>query len=167
MNRMADRPTDAQPTSFSASSGPTASLGLLPPLIIGCALFMQTLDATVITNALPTMARSLRQDPLTLNLAITVYLLASAVFLPISGWIADRFGAKLVFRIAIAGFAASSLLCGLSQSLPELIGARFVQGMAGAMMTPVARLIVVAMTPREQLVSAMNIFTMQIGRAHV
>src|SRR5258708_28109075 len=80
---------------------PVGSGGRLVPMIIGSALFMQTLDATIISNALPTMARSLHEDPLTLNLAITSYLLASAVFLPISGWAADRFGAKLVFRVAI------------------------------------------------------------------
>jgi EmrB/QacA subfamily drug resistance transporter len=137
-----------------------ARMGLAAPLIIGSALFMQTLDSTVITNALPTMARALGQDVLTLNLAITVYLLAAAVFLPISGWLADRFGAKLVFRIAIVGFAASSLLCGLSQSLPELIAARFAQGMAGAMMTPVGRLVLLRSTPKSELVRATAYLTM-------
>src|SRR5258708_22990844 len=88
---------------------PVGQVGRLVPLIIGCALFMQTLDATVISNALPTMARSLHEDPVTLNLAITSYLLASAVFLPISGWAADRFGAKHVFGLSIALFALASL----------------------------------------------------------
>ena len=76
------------------------------PAIIGAALLMQTLNATVLANALPTMARSLHEDPVSLNTAITVYLLASAVFLPISGWAADRFGAKRVFLIAIVAYAA-------------------------------------------------------------
>src|ERR1700676_4675383 len=98
---------------------PAAPTGRLVPMIIGCALFMQTLDSTVISNALPTMARSLHEDPVTLNLAITAYLLSAAVFLPISGWAADRFGAKNIFRIAIITFATSSLFCGLSQNLPE------------------------------------------------
>ena len=134
--------------------------GRLVPMIIGSALFMQTLDATVISNALPTMARSLHEDPLTLNLAITSYLLASAVFLPISGWAADRFGAKLVFRIAIALFAAASLGCGLSHTLPELVAARMAQGMAGAMMAPVGRLVLLRSVPKSQLVRAMSYLTM-------
>jgi EmrB/QacA subfamily drug resistance transporter len=160
LNQIAAPPADARPIKFKTPPAPTASMGLLPPLIIGCALFMQTLDSTIITNALPTMARALHEDPLTLNLAITVYLLASAVFLPISGWVADRFGAKLIFRLAIAAFAASSLLCGLAHTLPELIGARFVQGMAGAMLTPVGRLVLLRGTPKSDLVRATAYLTM-------
>ncbi len=121
---------------------------------------MQTLDSTVISNALPTMARSLHEDPVTLNLAITAYLLAAAVFLPISGWAADRFGAKNIFRIAIVGFAASSLCCGLSQNLAELVAARVVQGMAGAMMMPVGRLVLLRSVPKSELVRAMSYLTM-------
>ena len=132
----------------------------LAPMIIGSALLMQTLDSTVVTNALPTMAQSLHEDPLTLNLTITAYLLASAVFLPISSWVADRFGAKLVFRIAIALFAVSSLLCGLAQSLPELVAARMLQGAAGAMMTPVGRLVLLRSTPKSELVRALSYLTM-------
>jgi EmrB/QacA subfamily drug resistance transporter len=139
---------------------PAAQVGRLVPMIIGSALFMQTLDATIISNALPTMARSLHEDPLTLNLAITSYLLASAVFLPISGWAADRFGAKLVFRVAILLFAFSSLLCGISQNLSELVGARMLQGMAGAMMTPVGRLVLLRSVPKHELVRAMSYLTM-------
>jgi EmrB/QacA subfamily drug resistance transporter len=137
-----------------------AKVGALVPMIIGSALFMQTLDATVISNALPTMARSLREDPLTLNLAITSYLLASAVFLPISGWAADRFGAKKVFRLAILLFAFSSFLCGISHNLAELVGARMLQGMAGAMMTPVGRLVLLRTAPKHELVRAMSYLTM-------
>jgi EmrB/QacA subfamily drug resistance transporter len=137
-----------------------AQVGRLVPMIIGSALFMQTLDATVISNALPTMARSLHEDPLTLNLAITSYLLASAVFLPISGWMADRFGAKLVFRIAIVLFAFSSFLCGVSQNLGELVASRMLQGMAGAMMTPVGRLVLLRSVPKHELVRAMSYLTM-------
>jgi len=143
-----------------ADPGPAPRIGALAPMIIGCALFMQTLDSTVITNALPTMARSLGEDPLTLNLAITVYLLAAAVFLPISGWIADRFGAKLIFRIAIAAFAVSSVLCGVAHTLPQLVGARLLQGMAGAMMTPVGRLVLLRSTPKSELVRATAYLTM-------
>jgi len=134
--------------------------GPLLPMIIGSALFMQTLDSTVISNALPTMARSLHQDPVTLNLAITAYLLAAAVFLPISAWVADRFGAKNVFRIAIVGFAGSSLLCGVSHSLLQLVGARMLQGVAGAMMLPVGRLVLLRSVPKSELVGAMSYLTM-------
>jgi EmrB/QacA subfamily drug resistance transporter len=131
----------------------------LLPLIIGASLFMQTLDSTVISNALPTMARSLHEHPVTLNLAITSYLLATAIFLPISAWMADRFGARRVFRASIIGFALSSLMCGLSHNLPELIAARMVQGVAGAMMIPVGRLVLLRSVPKSQLVSAMSFLT--------
>jgi EmrB/QacA subfamily drug resistance transporter len=134
--------------------------GPLLPMIIGAALFMQTLDSTVISNALPTMARSLHQDAVTLNLAITAYLLSAAVFLPISAWVADRFGAKNVFRVAIVGFAGSSLLCGISQNLWQLVGARMLQGLAGAMMLPVGRIVLLRSVPKSELVNAMSYLTM-------
>lgn len=130
------------------------------PLIIGSALFMQTLDATIIANALPSMARSLGETPLVLNLAITGYLLTAAVFLPISGWAADRFGARTVFRAAIVLFAISSLFCGVSQSLWELVAARMVQGVAGAMMVPVGRLVLLRTVPKADLVRALSLLTM-------
>src|SRR6516164_10631280 len=91
------------------------------PLIVGCALFMQTLDSTVIAVALPAIARSMHQDPIRLNLAITSYLLSLAVFIPISGWMADRYGSRTVFRTAIALFTVGSILCGASQSLSQLV----------------------------------------------
>ncbi|MEO6341392.1 MAG: DHA2 family efflux MFS transporter permease subunit [Caulobacteraceae bacterium] len=130
------------------------------PLIIGSALFMQTLDATIIANALPSMAKSLGETPLTLNLAITGYLLTAAVFLPISGWAADRFGARTVFRAAIILFAVSSLFCGMSQTLWELVAARMVQGVAGAMMMPVGRLVLLRTVPKAELVRALALLTM-------
>jgi EmrB/QacA subfamily drug resistance transporter len=139
---------------------PAARSGPLLPMIIGTALFMQTLDSTVISNALPTMARALHEDPVTLNLAITAYLLAAAVFLPISAWVADRFGAKRVFRAAIIGFALSSLLCGLAQNLPMLVVARLLQGMAGAMMVPVGRLVLLRSVPKSEIVQALSWLTM-------
>jgi EmrB/QacA subfamily drug resistance transporter len=132
----------------------------LVPAIIGCALFMQTLDATIIVNALPTMARSFGEDPLKLNLAISVYFLSTAVFLPLSGWLADRFGARRVLTIAIGLFALSSLLCGLSQNLYHLIAARILQGAAGATMAPVGRLVLLKTVPKSELVRATAILTM-------
>src|ERR1700746_3734984 len=109
------------------------------PLIVGCALFMHTLDSTVSAVALPAIARSMHQDPIRLNLAITSYLLSLAVFIPISGWVADRYGGRGGFRAAILIFTVGSILCALSSSLSQLIGARVVQGFGGAMMVPVGR----------------------------
>ena len=91
------------------------------PFIVGCALLMQMLDSTVVTTALPTMAADLGADPVRLNIAITSYLLAVAVFVPISGWAADRYGARRVFIAAIALFTLSSLTCALSNSLTQLV----------------------------------------------
>jgi EmrB/QacA subfamily drug resistance transporter len=106
------------------------------------------------------MAKALREDPVTLDLAITSYMVSTAVFLPISAWVADRFGAKTVLRLAILGFGLASLFCGLAQNLPELVAARIVQGMAGAMMMPVGRLVILRSVPKSQLVQAMSYFTM-------
>jgi len=132
---------------------------VLVPLIVGAAQFMHQFDGAVIATALPSMAASLDEDPIRLNLAITSYLLALAVFVPVSGWMADKFGAKRVFISAIVVFTASSVLCGLAHSLPELVLYRTLQGMGGAMMTPVGRVIVVKSVPKLQLVQAMNYIT--------
>jgi EmrB/QacA subfamily drug resistance transporter len=129
------------------------------PIIVGCAQFMHQFDGSVIATALPSMAATLHDDPLRLNLAISCYLLALAVFIPISGWMASRFGAKRIFTIAILLFTISSVLCGISQNLFELVVARTLQGMGGAMMTPVGRLIVVKTAPRADLVKAINYIT--------
>ena len=129
------------------------------PLIIACALFMENLDSTVVATAMPAIARSLGQSPLTLNVAMTCYLLSLAVFIPASGWLADRFGARDVFAAAIAVFTISSLLCGVAQNLPEMITARVLQGMGGAMMTPVGRLVLLRTVPKNQLVQALSYVT--------
>ena len=120
---------------------------------------MEMLDATVIATALPVMSRSLGENPIRLNLAITSYLLSLAVFIPISGWMADRFGSRTVFRAAIAIFTVGSVLCGLSGSLPKLIAARILQGFGGAMMTPVGRVVVLKTVPKSDLVEAMSYLT--------
>ncbi len=125
------------------------------PLIVAVALFMENLDGTVIATSLPQIARDLQADPIHLELALTSYLLALAVFIPASGWAADRFGARRVFRLAILVFAAGSIACAGSSSLPELIAARVLQGIGGSMMMPVGRLIVLRATPRGELVSAL------------
>jgi EmrB/QacA subfamily drug resistance transporter len=125
-------------------------------LIVACAMFMQNLDSTIIATALPAIARSLNESPLQLNVAITCYLLSLAVFIPISGWTADRYGARHVFSGAIVVFTLGSIACGLSQSLWMLVIARIVQGMGGAMMVPVGRLVLLRSVPRSELVRAMS-----------
>jgi EmrB/QacA subfamily drug resistance transporter len=132
---------------------------VLIPLIVACALFMENLDATVLSTSLPAIATSLGEDPLHLSLAITAYLFSLAVFIPISGWVADRFGARRVFRAAIVVFVLGSVLCGLSQSLPTFVGARLLQGMGGAMMVPVGRLVLVRSVAKADLVRAMAYLT--------
>ena len=128
---------------------------VLIPLIVACALFMENLDSTVISTALPAIAIDLREDPITLKLALTSYLLTLAVFIPISGWMADHFGARTVFCVAIVIFTAGSALCGSATSLLDFIIYRIIQGVGGAMMTPVGRLVIVRLVPKHELVSAL------------
>lgn len=116
---------------------------------------MENMDSTVIATALPAIARDIGTNPIALKLALTAYLVALAVFIPISGWMADRFGAKKVFRIAIGVFVLGSVGCALASSLGMIVVARVVQGAGGAMMTPVARLLLVRSTEKRELVSAM------------
>ncbi|MDQ0395605.1 DHA2 family efflux MFS transporter permease subunit [Labrys monachus] len=133
----------------------SVSPGRLLPLIIATGLFMENLDSTVLSTALPTIARDFGTSPIYLKLTLTSYLLSLAVFIPTSGWMADRFGARTVFRAAIVVFALGSIACGLSHDLTELVAARILQGMGGAMMTPVGRLIILKTTPKHDLVNAM------------
>jgi EmrB/QacA subfamily drug resistance transporter len=125
------------------------------PLIVAVALFMENMDSTVIATSLPAIAKDIGANPLELKLAITSYVLSLAVFLPICGWTADRFGARTVFRGAIVVFMLGSIGCALSGSLTQLVIARMVEGMGGAMMTPVARLILVRTVDKSELVVAM------------
>jgi MFS family permease len=127
---------------------------MLIPLIVACALFMENLDSSVLATALPSIAASLGESPLKLNLAITSYLFSLAVFIPVSGWVADRFGARTVFRLAILVFTIGSLLCGLADSFWQLVGARVLQGLGGAMMVPVGRLVMLRSIPKSELVRA-------------
>ncbi len=129
-------------------------------LAVASALLMEFIDSTALSTALPTLARGFHVDPIHLKLALTSYILALAVFVPVSGWAAEKFGARRVFMTAMTVFLLGSALCGLSRTLTELVLARIVQGMGGAMMTPVARLIVVGQAPREQLLKAMGWFVM-------
>ncbi len=127
----------------------------LIPLIIASALFMENMDSTVIATALPAMAADLGSDPILLKLAFTTYLLSLTVFIPVSGWCADRFGARHVFRAAIVVFTLGSIACGLAQSLGGLVAARALQGMGGAMMVPVGRIILLRSIPKSELVDAL------------
>jgi len=127
----------------------------LIPLTIASALFMENMDSTVIATALPAIARDLGTDPIVLKLAFTTYLLSLTVFIPVSGWLADRFGARHVFRIAIAVFTLGSIACGLATSLGGLVAARGLQGIGGAMMVPVGRIILLRTVPKSELVDAL------------
>ena len=127
----------------------------LIPLIVATALFMENMDSTVIATSLPAIAADIGTSPLTLKLAITSYLLSLAVFIPASGWTADRFGARMVFSIAIGVFMVGSIGCALSQNVTHFVIARILQGMGGAMMTPVGRLVLLRSIDKSALVNAM------------
>jgi EmrB/QacA subfamily drug resistance transporter len=127
----------------------------LIPLIVATALFMENMDSTVIATSLPAIAADIGTSPLTLKLAITSYLLSLAVFIPASGWTADRFGARMVFSLAVAVFIIGSIGCALSGSVTDFVIARIVQGMGGAMMTPVGRLVLLRSIDKSALVNAM------------
>lgn len=128
------------------------------PLVIAGAFFMDGLDSSIISTSLPQMAVSFHVSAPQMSAAITSYLISLAIFIPISGWIADRFGARQVFCSAIVFFTLGSVLCGLSQSLPELVLSRIVQGFGGSMMTPVGRLILTRTFPKDQLMRAMTYY---------
>lgn len=128
---------------------------ILLPLIVACALFMQNLDATVISTALPAIADDFGSSPIHLKLALTSYLLSLAVFIPASGWLADRYGARPIFQLAILTFTVGSVFCGLSNSIGEMIAARIVQGIGGAMMVPVGRLVILRSVEKRELVGAL------------
>ena len=129
---------------------------LVVSLIVACAMFMQNLDSTIIATALPAIGRSIGESPLRLNVAITCYLLSLAVFIPISGWTADRFGARRVFSAAIVVFTLGSIGCGMANSLAALVAARILQGMGGALMVPVGRLVLLRTVEKSDLVRAMS-----------
>jgi EmrB/QacA subfamily drug resistance transporter len=150
---------DAEP-SPPPSPLPSRTGTRLIAIAVASALFMEFIDATALSTALPTLARAFAVDPIHLKLALTSYILALAVFTPASGWAAERFGSRRVFMAAMMVFLLGSALCGLSRNLEALVGSRILQGLGGAMMTPVARLIVVGSTPRDKLIGAMGWFTM-------
>lgn len=128
-------------------------------LLVAGALFMEILDATIITPAIPLIADSLHVDPFDVNLAITAYLVTVAVLIPVSGWMSDRFGTRRVFITAIALFTVASVGCAASISLPMLVAMRILQGVGGALMVPVGRLLVLRTTAKSDLVRAIALLT--------
>lgn len=128
---------------------------LLIPIVVACSFFMEQLDSTIITTAIPAMAKSLDVEPVRLSLAITSYILSLAVFIPISGWFADRYGSRRVFCTAIIVFTTGSALSGFATSLWMLVITRVLQGMGGAMLSPVGRLILLRSFPKSDLARAM------------
>lgn len=131
----------------------------LVALVVAVAFFMQMLDGTIITTSLPQMARSFGVEPVAMSIGITVYMLSMAVFIPISGWLGDRFGARTIFLVAIAIFTIASLFCGLAAGLWQFVGARAIQGAGSALMTPVGRMIVLRNADKSELVSAIALIT--------
>ncbi|WP_050462638.1 MFS transporter [Herbaspirillum autotrophicum] len=121
---------------------------------------MENMDVTVIATSLPALARDLGQDPITLKLALTSYVVSLGVFIPISGWIADKVGARTIFRAAMITFMTGSILCALSGSLFTFVAARFLQGIGGAMMVPVGRIIIVRSVSKADLVKAISYLTL-------
>ena len=132
----------------------------LVAIIVAIAFLMEQLDATIVTTAIPDMARSLQVSAVQMSLAVSAYVLTLAVFIPLSGWCADRFGGRRVFVAALGLFTTGSVLCGLADSFPMLVAMRVLQGLGGAMMTPVGRLILLRNFPRSQLVRAMTYATL-------
>jgi len=126
------------------------------PWVVATALFMEQLDSTIINTAIPSMALSLQVAPLSLKAVVTSYILSLAIGIPVSGWMADRFGTRRVFSSAVSVFTLSSILCGLSLNVPMLVAARILQGMGAAMMMPVGRLAIIRTYPKSELLMAMN-----------
>lgn len=126
------------------------------PWLVATVLFMEQLDSTIVNTAIPSMALSLGVTPLSLKAVVTSYILSLAVGIPVSGWMADRFGTRRVFAVAVALFTAASVLCGLAVNAPMLVAARVLQGLGAAMMTPVGRLAIIRTFPKSELLAAMN-----------
>ena len=154
---MSSRPARKRGASPSSA---IPRLRFIIPGVVAVAFLMEQLDQTIIVTAVPQMAESLATSALALNLAVTTYILALAIFIPVSGWFADRFGARRVFVAALLIFTLGSVLCGMAVNFEMLIATRALQGFGGAMMTPVGRLILIRSFPRSQLVTAMTYMTL-------
>src|SRR4030042_2944235 len=126
------------------------------PWVVAVALFMEGLDTTIVNTAVPAIAEGLQVTPLSLKAVVTSYILSLAVCIPVSGWMADRFGTRRVFSIAIAIFTLASILCGLAQNAPMLVAGRILQGLGAAMMMPVGRLAIIRTFPKSGVLGAMK-----------
>ena len=148
------------PTSSSTGAvspeTPGESLKRLLPWLVAVAFFMESLDTTILNTAVPTIAKALAVAPLSMKAVLSSYTLSLAVFIPISGWMADRFGTRRVFASAIGLFTLGSFLCGISNNLHVLVACRILQGCGGAMMVPVGRLTLVRTFPKSELIRAMS-----------
>jgi len=145
-----------RPPTRRKSAVDTATVKKYLPWVVATALFMEQLDSTIVNTAIPSMAVSLGVAPLSLKAVVTSYILSLAVGIPVSGWIADRYGTRRVFAFAVALFTLASILCGLSVNVPMLVAARILQGFGAAMMTPVGRLAIIRTFPKSELLVAMN-----------
>ncbi|GGH09410.1 MFS transporter [Silvibacterium dinghuense] len=146
-------------TSSPISYQPSRVRPVFVTSLVAAAMFMELLDGTIIATALPQMGHALHASAVSLNIGMTAYMLTLAVFIPISGWMADRMGSRSVFASAITVFTLASILCGLSNGVTEFVLARILQGIGGAMMVPVGRLIVLRATPKEDLAKAIAYIT--------
>jgi len=126
------------------------------PWLVAVAFFMESLDTTILNTAVPVVSRALGVTVLSMKSVLASYTLSLAVFIPISGWMADRFGTRRVFASAIGLFTLGSFLCGLTSNIHVLVACRILQGAGGAMMVPVGRLTLVRTFPKSELVRAMS-----------
>jgi EmrB/QacA subfamily drug resistance transporter len=145
-----------RPSSAPSPANLAESSRRLLPWLIAVAFFMESLDTTILNTAVPTIAAALHVAPLAMKSVLASYTLSLAVFIPISGWMADRYGTRIVFASAIGTFALGSLLCGLSTNIHELVACRILQGCGGAMMVPVGRLTMVRTFAKSELIRAMS-----------
>jgi EmrB/QacA subfamily drug resistance transporter len=146
----------ARPSSGAQTTALSATSKSLLPWLVAVAMFMESLDTTILNTAVPTVAAALKVGPLSMKAVLASYTLSLAVFIPISGWMADRFGTRRVFASAIGLFTLGSLLCGISSNIHVLVACRVLQGCGGAMMVPVGRLTLVRTFSKSELLSAMS-----------
>src|SRR5271155_4201421 len=155
-------PTNLSPTAPNEGASPSAPPSLttsskqLLPWLVAVAFFMESLDTTILNTAVPTISAALHAAPLSMKSVLASYTLSLAVFIPISGWMADRFGTRRVFASAIGLFTLGSFLCGISSDIPLLVTCRVLQGCGGAMMVPVGRLTIVRTFAKSELIRALS-----------
>src|SRR5450755_1857201 len=149
-------PSMPPPSTVTNPAIEAAAVKRYLPWVVAIALFMEQLDSTIVNTAVPAMAASLGVAPLSLKAVVTSYIVALAVGIPISGWIADRYGTRRVFTTAVAIFTLASIACGLSVNVQMLVAARIFQGVGAAMMTPVGRLAIVRTFDKSELLVALN-----------